>query len=177
MFPYPTGTGILIGDTCTVFCDGGYQAILNDTPTSTCACDSSDNPVNWKGEVPKFLCSLPRGLTFPSVSASPTMKRVFFFRCSVGHTGVSHKNIPEFTGDNDGSVLAPWGVRRSRWNFTTVRTMAERVLPCDDYLVHKTVTCQELRCKRQRPALDGKWVKLGNHGYSRVELNPRAGGW
>ena len=83
-FPYPTGRGTLIGDTCTVFCDGGYQAILNDTPTLTCACDSSDNPVSWKGEVPLCLvvtCDVIASLRvdfFFGVSASPTMKRVSF---------------------------------------------------------------------------------------------------
>ena len=44
------------------------------------------------------------------------MKRVFF-RCSVGHTGVGDKNIPEFTGDNDGSVLGSLGCAEESLEF------------------------------------------------------------
>ena len=47
--------GASIGDTCMVFCAEGYQAVPNDTSTWTCACNSSDNTVDWECEVPLCL--------------------------------------------------------------------------------------------------------------------------
>ena len=38
-----------------VFCAEGYQAVSNDTSTLTCAYNSSDNTVDWEGEVPLCL--------------------------------------------------------------------------------------------------------------------------
>ena len=44
--------GASIGDTSMVFCTEGYQAVSNDTSTLTCAHSSSDNAVDWEGEIP-----------------------------------------------------------------------------------------------------------------------------
>ena len=47
--------GASIGDTSMAFCTEEYQAVSNDTSTLTCAHSSSDNAVDWEGEVPLRL--------------------------------------------------------------------------------------------------------------------------
>ena len=97
-FPYPTGRGTLIGDIRRGFCVGAYQAILNDIPTWTCACDGSNNPADWKGEHP--VCLEDTGDVIASLRVdfsecfSLTYNETSVVRCSVGYTGVGDKNIP-----------------------------------------------------------------------------------
>ena len=88
----------LIGDTCKVFCDGGSQAILYDLPTLTCACDSSDNPVDWNGEAPICLevtCDIIASLRVDSSECfSITYNETCVVRCSLGYLGVGDTNVP-----------------------------------------------------------------------------------
>ena len=91
-----------IGDTCMVFCTLGYQAVLNETSTLTCVWDRCDKP----------SLSFFQALTFLSVSASPTMKRVLFAVRWVTWelaTGMS----PSFYVVAMVTSRVPWNVRRS----------------------------------------------------------------
>ena len=159
--------GAPIGDTCMVFCAEGYQAVSNDTLTLTCTCNSSDNTVDWEGEVPLCLvvtCDVIASLRVDfSECFSLTYYETCVVRCSVGYTGVGDKNIPEFTSDSDGHFQGPLECAEESLEVSTVRTLAQRVLPSTITSSRQTVTCQELRCKRERPALCGKRVGLGNH--------------
>ena len=188
-FPGPTGRGTLIGDTCKVFCDGGSQAILYDLPAFTCACDSSDNPVDWKGEVPICLevtCDLR--VDSSECLSSPTMKHVLF-----AVQWVTWESATRLSQSLRVTVTVtsrvPWSVRRSRWTCPPSECWPSASCLATITSSRQTVTCQELRCKRQRLALRPSrkwWTKRFRNikswasvvSYEVVHaLNPTAGGW
>ena len=49
------------------------------------------------------------------------------------HTGVGDKNIPEFKGDSNGHFQDSLECAEGSLELSTVRTLAERVLPCDEH--------------------------------------------
>ena len=77
---------------------------------------------------------------------SLTYNETSVVRCSVGYTGVGDKTILE----------APWSVQRSRWNCPPSERWPSASCLVTVTSSRQTVTCQELRCKRPRPALCGK---------------------
>ena len=56
-------------------------------------------------------------------------------RCSVGYRGVGDKNTTEFMGDSDGHFQGSLECVEESLELSTVRTLAERVLPCDERFV------------------------------------------
>ena len=103
-FPYPTCSR----DTCMVFASEGYQAVLNDTPTSTCAYNSSVNTVDWADEVP--LCLVVTGDIIASSRVdfseyfSLTYNETFVVRSSMGDTGAGDRNVTEFLHSGNGHL-------------------------------------------------------------------------
>ena len=105
--------GASIGDTCMVFCAEEYQAVSNDTST----CD--------------VMASLRVDF---SKCFSLTFNETCVVCCSVGYPGVDDKNTLYLQGlecTEESSELS------------TVRTLAERVLPCDDHFVQTQVQTTE----------------------------------
>ena len=58
-------------------------------------------------------------------------------RCSAGCTRVDDKNTPEFTGDSDGHVQGSLECAEESLELSTVRTLAEGVLPWNEHFVEK----------------------------------------
>ena len=56
-------------------------------------------------------------------------------RCSVGYTGVGDKNTTEFKGDSHGHFQGSLERAEESLELSTVRTLAERVFPCDEHFV------------------------------------------
>ena len=56
-------------------------------------------------------------------------------RCSVGYTGVGDNNTTEFIGDSDGHFQGSFECAEESLELSTVRTLAERVLSCDEHFV------------------------------------------
>ena len=137
--------GATVGDTCMVFCAEGYQAVSYDTSILTCAYNSSDNTVDWEGKVPLCLvvtCDVIASSRKDfSECFSLTYNETCVVRCSVGYTGVGDKNIPEFMGDSDGHLKGSLECAEKSLELSTVRTLAERVLPCDEHFVQRN--CNE----------------------------------
>ena len=101
----------------------------------TCAYNSGDNTLHWEDEVP--LCLAVTGDVIASLRVdfsecfSISYNETRVVRCSVGYTRVGDKNASEFTGHSDGHFQ---GYLVSL-ELSTVRTLAERVLPCDEHFV------------------------------------------
>ena len=55
--------------------------------------------------------------------------------CVVRCSTVGNKDIPEFTDDSDGHLQGSLECAEESLEFSTVRTLAERVLPCDDHFL------------------------------------------
>ena len=55
--------------------------------------------------------------------------------CSVVDTGVGDKNTTEFRGNSDGHLQGSLECAKESLELCTVRTLAERVLPCDEHFV------------------------------------------
>ena len=126
--------GPSIGDTCLVFCVEGYPAVSNDTSILTCAYNSSDNTARRENEVPLCLVvtrDVIASLTDFSECFSFNYNETCVVRCSLGHTGVEDKNTTELQGDR----RSPPGLLGVSLELSTVRALAERVLPCDHHFV------------------------------------------
>ena len=132
-----------IGDTCMVVCAEGYQAVSNDTSILTR--NSSDNTVHWEDEVP--LCLVVTWDVIASLRVdfsecfSFTNNETCVVRCSAGYTGVGDKNTTEFMGDSDGHFQGSLECAEESLELSTVRTLAERVFPCDEHFVQ--TNCNE----------------------------------
>ena len=68
---------------------------------------------------------------------SLTYNETCVVRCSAGCTGVDDKNTPEFTGDSDGHVQGSLECAEESLELSTVRTLAEGVLPWNEHFVEK----------------------------------------
>ena len=108
-FPYPTSSR----DTCMVFASEGYQAVLNDTRTSTCAYNSSVNTVNWADEVP--LCLVVTG----DIIASSRV------RSSMGDTGAGDRNVTEFLHSGNGHLQGCLECAEALAELFTIRMLVE----------------------------------------------------
>ena len=197
-FPYPAGRGTLIGDTRRVFCDGGYQAILNDIPTLTCACQCSDNMVDWEGEVP--LCLEVTGDVIASlrVNFSECFRIPYNETCvvrySVGDTRVGDRYVTEFFRGN-GHLQGSLECAEVLAGSSTYRRSVECMLSWDDYFVHTdsnvsgmqtTAVCslwqrgrvgQSSRKWRTKRFCDIRWwVSVVSYEFVHA-MNPRAGSW
>ena len=121
-----------IGDTCLVFRAEGYQAVPNDTSILTCSHNSSDNTA---------LCLVVTWDVIASLRADSseyfrfTYNETCVVRCSVGYPGVGVKNTTEFTGDSDGRFQSSLDCAEESLELSTNRTLAERVLLCDEHFV------------------------------------------
>ena len=126
--------GAPIGDSCMVFCAEEYRAVSNDTSTVTCAYNSSDNTVDWEGDVPLCLvvnCDVIASLRVDfSKCFSLACNETCVVHCSVGYTGVDDKNTLEFKGDSDVHLHGSESLELS-----TVQALAELVLPREDHFV------------------------------------------
>ena len=113
-----------------------------------------------------FLSSL----TFPSVSASPTMKRVLFALRLVTRklaTGIS----PSLYVVATVTSRVPWSVRRSQRSCPQSDRRPSAFCLGAITSSRQTGTCQELRCKLQLPVLCGRRVELSNHHSGRSGHN------
>ena len=70
-----------------------------------------------------------------SECSSFTYNETCVVRCSVDYTGVGGKNIPELTRDSDGHLQGSLECAEESLESSTFRTLAERVLLCDDHFV------------------------------------------
>ena len=87
--------GVSVGDTCTVFCAEGYQAVSNGTSTLTCAYNS--NTVEWEGEVPLCLAVTSDVIAFSTVDFSERFNLTCNETCVVHRSvGFGDNNTPEF---------------------------------------------------------------------------------
>ena len=193
--------GTSIGDTCMVFCAEGHQAVSHDTSTLTCAYNSSDNTVEWKGEVPLCLvvtCDVIAPLTVDfSERFNLTCNETCVVHRSVGYTGVGDKNTPEFIGESDGHLQGSMECAEESLELSTVRVLAERVFVSDDQFVQRdgdmsgtqvqtTAACslwekgrvgQPSRKWQTKRFCNIKW-RVSVVSYEVVHaLNQRAGGW
>ena len=107
--------GTSVGDTCTVFCAEGYQAVSNETSALTCVCDRCANPPCLSFGID---CSECFRLTY---------NETCIVHCLVGDTGVDDKNTTELKGDSDGHLQDSLGCAEES------RALAGRVLLRDDH--------------------------------------------
>ena len=123
-FPYPTCSR----DTCMVFASEGYEAVLNDTPTSTCAYNSSVN-TDWADEVP--LCLVVTGDIIASSRVdfseyfSLTYNETFVVRSSVGDTGAGDRNVTEFVHSSNGHLQGCLECAEALAELFTIRMLVE----------------------------------------------------
>ena len=107
--------GTSIGDTCTVFCAEGYQAVSKETSALTCVCDR---------------CANPRCLSF-GIDCSECFRIIYnetcIVRCLVGDTGVDDNDTTELKGDSDGHLQDSLGCAEES------RALAGPVLLRDDH--------------------------------------------
>ena len=108
------------------------------TPPPWRAYNGSDNTVHWEDEVP--LCLVVTWDVIASLRvdfsefSSFTHNETCVVRCSVGYPGVGDKNVTEFTG-NSGHFQGSLESAEESLELSTVRTLAERVLLCDEHFV------------------------------------------
>ena len=102
-----------------MFCAEGYQAVLNETSTLTCACDRCDN---------NFCLSF--GIDF-SECFSLSYNETCVIRYLVGDTGAGDRNVTEFFRGSNGHVQGSLEPAK----LSTIRLSAECVLRRDDHFV------------------------------------------
>ena len=112
-FPYPTCSR----DTCMVFASEGYQAVLNDTPTSTCAYNSSVNTVT--GDI------IASSRVDFSEYFNLTYNETFVVRFSVGDTGAGDRNVTEFVHSSNGHLQGCLECAEALLELFTIRMLVE----------------------------------------------------
>ena len=195
-FPYPTDRGTIIGDTYRVF-----QATLNNIPTLTRACQSSDNTLNWEGEVP--LCLRVTGHVIPFLRVvfsgcfSPPYNEMCVARSSVGDAGAGNRNVTKFFHGGHGHL--PGSVERAEVlaGLSNNRKSVECTSSWDDYSVLINGNGLGTRvpfiavCRlRQRGRVKQSSFKWWTERFRNIKwwvsvvsyevvyaLNPTAGGW